>query len=192
MKPVWREGSEKYQKIVISVLAMLTVGLAFFMFSHDFVAEPDWLIFSIYFSGFSILCSVVFFIRLYLTGVWDPAPAWFKYSKAKNFILLLSVPIFFFVIFWINIAVSLPHAFTVVFGAERVLEDLVEKNEIHSRRSCDYRLELKSVSPLLFHYCISKEFYSQLPDGEIVSELFVKQSIFGYSVEEIRVQHRKY
>ncbi|MAM00036.1 MAG: hypothetical protein CL583_16470 [Alteromonadaceae bacterium] len=189
MGSIWREGSEKHQHIVTAILGAPGFSLIYHFFTRNFVAEPKVLIYSIYISAALTAAFVAFLTNLYFKKLWNPATAWVKYSKLKNALLAPLIPLAIFALFWVTLAISAPQVFTVLFGVEAVKQALVEKQEGYSRRSCDHRLVLKSINTILFRYCISAEYYSELPDGEIVAELVIKQSVFGYTVEDIKLPH---
>jgi hypothetical protein len=95
-----------------------------------------------------------------------------------------------FGLFWVNIAISAPKLYTSAFGEIDIMHDVVKKKKTSSRRSCDYRLEPRSINTAFFHYCISESDYNRLPGDEIKSELLLKKSSFGYIVKHIRVTNK--
>lgn len=187
MELVQQEGANRYQKIVASIFAATLIGPLFFIFTHNFVYKPVVSKLSIYVSLVLTISSISMLAYLYFKDKWKPANAWFGYSKIKRILVIPFAPLFIYSLFWMNIAISAPHLFTLMFGVDAVKQDVVVKDRHYSRRSCKYRLEPKSISAMFFHYCISEGLYKQLPEGEIESELLIKQSLFGYFVRDVRL-----
>ena len=188
---LFRKGSTLNQKIVAAVFMAAFVGPAFLIFTHNFVAESIVSEFSSYASLVLTVLSVGILAYLYINEAWKPAPVWYSYSRFTRALLIPFIPLLLFGLFWVNLAISAPHLFTLVFGSNAVKLDMVVKDRHYSRRSCDYRLEPQSINTIFFHYCISESLYNQLPDKEMESELLIKQSFLGFIVEDIRLLHQK-
>jgi hypothetical protein len=184
---LWRKGSTKYQKIVAGALSASLIGPLFMIFTHNFVAKTFVSSSAIYISLALTLLSFTLVWYLRSKKLWEPAPVWYSYSKLTRTLIIPFAPIFIFGLFWVNFAISAPHLYTVIFGTEGIRNDVIRKDKHHSRRSCDYRLEPKSIDAIFFHFCISEEFYNRLPDGDLYGELVVKESSLGYAVEDIRI-----
>lgn len=175
--------------MVATVLSFMFIGPLMLVFTHNFVTSPN-------ISEFALSASVALTVIalasigcLYAKGLWAPAPAWHELSRLKKTLSIPAIPLFLFGILWVNLAISLPQFFTLAFGVMHTRQDLASKELHHSRRSCDHRLKLKSVSAPLFHYCISESLYNQLPETEIYAELVIRESALGYSVEDILINH---
>ena len=188
---LWESGATKYQKIVAGILGAITIGPLFLMFTHNFIVEPRILEFSSYVSVVLTVCSVSIMAYLYAKELWKPASAWYKQSKFTRALVILFTPLFIFGMLWVNLVISAPQLYTVLFGSETVRWDVVVKNRYYSKRSCSYRLEPKSINAFYFYYCISESLYNLLPETEIESELLIKQSALGYVVEDIRLLSEK-
>jgi hypothetical protein len=188
---LWRDESTKHQKILAIVFSVIMVGPLFLMFTHNFVVEPKVSEFSSYISIFFTVFLMLMVAYWYVKKLWKPAPSWHKYSRIKKVLVVPFGPLFIFVLLWINLAISIPQLFTLLFGTDTVKRDLVVKNRRYSSRSCNYRLEPQSIDTIGFYYCISEDTYSQLPDMKIKSELFIRRSIFGYAVQDIKLLQKK-
>ena len=155
---------------------------------HNFVTEPGISELAIYMSISITIVSLIALTFLYATNRWRPAPKWYGYSTFMKIFVGLFTPVFIYGVFWINIAISLPHLFTVLFGETTIKTDEVTKVKSNSRRLCDFHLKVESIDAIFFRYCISNEIYNSLPDNKINTELIIKQSIFGYTVETINLK----
>ena len=188
---LWRKGATKYQKVVAIILSATIIGPFYLIFTHNFVAEPRVSELSSYASIVFTACLIFMLAYLYTKKLWRPAPVWHTYSKFKKVLLIPFVPLFLYGLFWVNLAISMPQVFTLLFGTDAVKRDVVVKDRHYSRRSCDYRLEPQTINAIFFHYCISESFFNQLPETAIESELLIKQSPLGYIVEDIRLLHKE-
>jgi len=188
---LWRNDSTKYQKIVAAIFSLTTIGPLFLMFTHNFVTNPNVSTFALHASITLTVIAMAFVGRLYTKGLWRPAPGWHESSRLKRILIIPFVPLFFGGMLWINLAISVPQLFTLIFGSEHVRQDVVTKDSHYSRASCDYRLKPKSVSAPLFHYCIPESLYNQLPDTELEAELLTKESALGYMIEDIKPIQRQ-
>ena len=179
-------GATKCQKIVASLFSLMVMGLISPIFFHDFVPEITTSISALRISTFLTLGSFIFIFYLRKRGSWEPAPAWREYSTATKLIALAFSPFIIFLFFWVNLAISLPHLYTFAFGQEFSRQDIVIKERIHSRRSCDYRLKPRSTDFTFFHFCISKSSYDRLPNEAVDGTIIGRKSRFGYTIEKIR------
>lgn len=187
----FQKGSTLSQKVVGSVLMAMFVGPAFMIFTHNFVSSLWVSKFSFYLSLVFTGFSIVVLIYLYVKKLWRPAAAWYSFSKLKRLLVVPAMPFLLFGVIWINLAISLPQLYTLVFGDPAVKPDVVIKDSYHSKRSCDYRLEPQSINAIFFHYCISEGLYNYLPDEEVKAELLVRKSSLGFMVEDIRLLNNK-
>ncbi len=188
MELLRKKGATKYQKVIAAIFTINIIGLVGRIFTHHFVTEPHFSRVAVYISLLLTLILITAVGFLYIRGAWRPTPVWYKYSAFKKIVLVPFIPIFIFVLFWVNIAISLPYLFTAVFGQTAIKNDVVIKDHSHSRRSCDYRLKPNSINVIFFRYCISEGLYNRLPGGEIEAELILKKSMFGYIVKNIRIK----
>lgn len=178
-------GTKAWKKIVGSIFVALLLGALFSLLLHDFVAAPYVLKVAFYFSVGLTASSLLIPILLQQNSFLKPWSIFYGYSLTKKVVLASLLPFFVFGLFWINSAILLPRLFTSFFGTVNIKSDVARKVERRSRKSCDYRLDVKSIESGFFHYCISESHFNNLPDDEIRVKLRVKQSMVGYIVENI-------
>ena len=178
-------GTRPWKKVVGSIFVALLLGALFSLLLHDFVAAPCVLKVTFYFSVGLTATSLLIPILLQQSSFLKPWPIFYGYSLTKKIVLALLLPFFVFGLFWINSAIFLPRLFTSFFGTVNIKSDVARKVERGSRKSCDYRLDVKSIESGFFHHCISEGHFNNLPDDEIRVKLRIKQSVVGYIVENI-------
>lgn len=191
MALLWEKETTKHQKVVMLVIFVATVGALYSCSKLHFVVEPNILRFASYISIVLTVFSFLYVIYLFHNNLWIPAPGWHEHSKVKKILLTASIPFFMFGLLWINLVTTAPQLFTVFYGINTIKPSLVIKDRNYSRRQCKYIIKLMSVHTVHFHYCISEYQYSILPDKEMRADLIVKQSLFGYIIEDIKFPEDK-
>ena len=181
--------TKKNQTILVTAIMVFIFSPFSIFFANNFVQSPSVSKFSVYIAGVFTVFFILLFIYLRIKNIWCPNRALDHYSKVKRAFLIAFMPAFFFMLFWINLAIPIPWLFTALSGEYHTRFDIVIKEKELGRRnrSCDFRFELKSVDPLFFHYCITENLYNQLPDEELEAELTIKESVLGYIVEDIKL-----
>lgn len=183
----YQAGATKIQKIVTNIFFILLVGPAFFVFTGNFVYTAEVSKLSNYFSLILTVSAVSVLVHLFFKKKWKPGENWYSQTKIEKTLQIPLILLLIHSLFWINLAISGPHLYTFIFGVSGVKQDTVIKDRNFNRRSCDYELKPKNIDIVFFQYCITRDLYNQLPEGDIKSELIVKQSSLGYIVKDIRV-----
>jgi len=186
MAILWENGSTKYQKIIAAPIGIMSFGTLIPAMQHNFVSGQ---IISDYSVSTSIFLTAIFIALVAIwgaKGLWKPTPAWHKMSGLIKAVTILLSPLILFGMLWANINISLPYLFTLALGTEGIKQETIKKEHSNSRRSCDYRLKITSVSSPLFYYCISESHYNQLPDAELTAELSTQESALGFIVHSIK------
>lgn len=178
-------GTKAWKKVVGSIFMALLLGALFSLLLHDFVAATYVLKLALYVSVGLTATSLLIPIFLLQNSFLKPWPIFYGYSTTKKVVLTSLLPLLVFGLFWINSAIFLPRLFTSFFGTVNIKNDVARKVERRSRKSCDYRLDVKSIESGFFHHCISEGHFNNLPDDEIRVKLKIKQSVVGYIVENV-------
>ncbi len=186
VKLISGKGTTKHQKVFNIVLAVVVFGPLIASFVHDFAAEPFVSEFATLISCvLTPLCIMVLFYA-YKNGLLKTDPVWYASSKLVKIGSIIIVPFVLWGFIWINLTISLPRIATVLFGQEIIKKEYVFKDGRQMRRGCSYTLNVKSVKQIHFYYCISKRHWDSLPKGEVMAELVIKKSLFGFIIKEIR------
>ena len=184
-----RKASNKYKNLVLYSYLILIFGASILFVTNKFVIEPGISTFAKYTALILAVVHFIFIRYLYKNELWKPEPS--RYDEISPwFKKLILFPITFLLVFWlywINIAMTYPFLYTLLVGQKSVINDTVVKEKVKSSKSCDFRLQPKSIDSSMFHYCISKNLYQQLPQKELEAKLFLKKSSLGYIVKKIDV-----
>lgn len=115
-----------------------------------------------------------------------PNPTRNQHSKSTKFVLVLfTVPLYYFFA-WISLAFFLPLVYTSVAGETKTINEVVSREYVDSRKSCDYRLKFESVDIPMFHFCLGPEIYAQMGQGEYAVITTIKQSELGYYIKSVK------
>lgn len=182
---IWKAKATGAQKTAIVLLLILVFWPFQVFISHRFIPGEAVQLYAawvtLFFTAFYLL------LMLYVRRT---SPGWpmFPYTGFKKLGMMLFIPCLVYGFSWVNIAVAAPQVFTVLFGNDYSKNDLaIKRRPERSRRSCDYRLQPRSMDFIFFHYCISRSYYSALPEGDLAVNIHGKSSIFGVHVDEIVV-----
>lgn len=184
---LWAKNLSMYQKIVLMIFFVAFLGPFSLIFTGNFVPTTSHNRLALYFSLALTSILSIFIFYLYKNRLWISRLDWNRYSKLKKNIAVFASFATVVGIFWIDLAISLPHLYTEIFGKRALTIDTVTKENHYSRRSCEYRIQPRSIDFALFKFCISDTTYDRLPDENLRAKLILKQSRFGYAVEDIRV-----
>lgn len=155
------------------------------LYFHNFVPETAAKTFAHRISLYFSVCFLISLVYLIVNNSM-PSPFWNKQSRfAKLMLMVLFVPLYY-LFFWISFANALPLIYTSVVGETKTMDELVSREYVDSRKSCDYRLKFKSIDSSLFHFCLRPEVYEQMNKGEYAVETTIKQSELGYYIKSVR------
>jgi hypothetical protein len=99
--------------------------------------------------------------------------------------MLFSVPLYYFFA-WLSLAFFLPLVYTSVTGETKTINEVVSREYVDSRNSCDYRLKFESADTPMFHFCLRPEVYAQMGQGEYAVVTTIKQSELGYYIKSVK------
>ncbi|OUS14101.1 hypothetical protein A9Q89_01140 [Gammaproteobacteria bacterium 53_120_T64] len=103
---------------------------------------------------------------------------------------LMLVALLFWSIF-INIAISAPRLFTVIFGIDAKEIALFKKaGPSAGVYECVYRIKPKNgpyFTTFMAHHCITKNQHDKLTDQEFKAEMSRRKSVFGYIITDIQL-----
>jgi hypothetical protein len=160
------------------------------LYFHNFIPEPATKAFA---ERVSLYFSICFSISLFYLSINNlmPNPTWYQHSKFTKLVLMLvSVPLYYFFI-WISLAFFLPLVYTSVAGETKTTNEVVSREYVDSRKSCDYRLKFESVDTPMFHFCLRPEIYDQMAQGEYAVVTTIKQSELGYYIKSAKFAEGK-
>ncbi|MFD2755648.1 hypothetical protein [Comamonas terrae] len=149
------------------------------MVNRSFVPSASWQARALYLSIALLAISGVLLRNWHRRGLWQPGPPWPAYGPVRRGMMLLLCLGFMLFIFWLNLAATLPMAYTAVLGKREVREAMVEAKRGSGRRSCAHQLKVQGVNYLFFEFCIDADDYDALPSGPLPARLLVRQSYFG-------------
>ena len=180
-------ANKRFQKIITYIMFPIAIGMGFILLDPSFIPNSAVMLYA---TCLSLILTLYFLYLLkvaYNKRMFRPKKSRHKHPAYNVFLFGIVIPLFIFWSFWLNTAIALPHIFTSLIGKEVTKQDVLHKRWSSSKWLCNYHLKPSSVNFALFRYCISKEFYAQLPKKENDGELIVKKSPFGYIVKKIQI-----
>ncbi|MFC0337510.1 hypothetical protein SAMN05421848_1703 [Kushneria avicenniae] len=160
---------------------LLTAALSLY-FNH-FVANPHTVKIATYISiAFTIITFPWIISRLARKS--NQNKKWHNIPRWKKLATLLALPFLIFSVFWLNLALAFPHAYTQVFGTSMARSDIIHKEE---GINCNYQVTLDSVDALFFEFCIDQENFDRMSDGPQSADIMIKESSLGYIVTGVGV-----
>ncbi len=185
-------GISTPQKIIsIGFFALLLTALVVALSVSHFIPDPAVVRFGLYLSLFLTVFLVGFAEYLYHRGLWRPTASNYTESALKHYLLNLpAVFAFMFLVFWFNFALTLPVAHNLLFGVATTERDIVEKKYQSGRyaRWCRYELKPQTFDGFWFRYCIEREQFDSLPEGQIEAVLLGRKSQAGFWINKIEIE----
>jgi len=160
-----------------------------FPFIRNFVFEPYVSRLITYISLIITFLLIAYLIYLNQINLWRPSSAWYRYSRFKKFISLLFAPPAIFCFLWTTIAFPTPYIYTKLLGKPSIIIDSVIKDTGYGKRVRYYQLKPRSIDTWFFRFSISENQYRTLSNGEIKARLLVRKSVFGFIVEDIKLEN---
>lgn len=182
----WKKDAPRHQKWLVSMMLVVVLPALAPMFWRGFVPAPHWQNTAWYLAAIGTLVLVVVLWNLHRHGLWKPVGFWSTASPVKRWLMAPLCLMFFAFILWLDIAATLPMAYTKMAGEPAQRMTLVEKKRSSGRRSCHYQLKVKDIKYLFFEFCVNEEYFDTLPDGPIPVLLQSRRTIFGEDVESLR------
>lgn len=179
-KPARSRKYVAYIFLVIMLLAMVPI------IWRGFIPTPHWRLVAACIAGAITLSSSFLLFKLFKSGQWQLAGPWLTYGPVKKALMAPLCILFVFGIVWIDIAASLPMAYTTAFGQEVTRPAMVEKKR-SSGRSCHHQLKIENIDYLFFEFCIDSDGFDDLPNQPMSALVGSRQSYFGEAVNSIRL-----
>ena len=185
MKGFWKADASSAQKCLVIIFMLVLLGALVPMFSRGFVPSNDWQAIALYLSLALTALGIVWLRILYKRGQWKPAGPWEDYGPIKRVLMIPLCLGFWLLVLWLNLAGTLPKAYTAVMGTEVVSESNVVKKRSSGRYSCHHQLKLPEVRYMFFEFCIDEGAFDRLPDDVMPARISAQQSYFGLSIYSI-------
>ncbi|MGF1777132.1 hypothetical protein [Vibrio nomapromontoriensis] len=172
---------------IISILAAHTLIVTLNPFIHsEFLVDQGYAQDMLFISLLASVTLILPVMHLHSTGQWRYYRQPDKHPLLIKLSLLLS-PLFVWGMMYLYFSQTLPATYTMLFGQQTQVNEKLIKNDSHRRKSCDIRLDIERT--ITFSYCISKQAYSRLPNGEFEVTLIGKKTEAGILVEEVWYQN---
>ena len=185
MKGLWKADASSAQKWLVIIFMLVLLGALVPMFSRGFVPSNDWQAIALYLSLALTALGLIWLRILYKRGQWKPAGPWEDYGPIKRVLMIPLCLGFWLLVLWLNLAGTLPKAYTAVMGTEVVSESNVVKKRSSGRYSCHHQLKLPEVRYMFFEFCIDEGAFDRLPDDVMPARISAQQSYFGRSIYSI-------
>lgn len=171
---------KKAQKVHGRIVTALGFSALAPIFTHDFVPNPTFSKYAFYLAvllGILYTAILLFSQREKLKTEFNKKSRW---GKTKDVLLFsFATPVIFSMIFWSLVAITLPHIYTSIFG-NLTYKSAYYETDYGSKYECRYQLEPDRAPFSLSHFCISNYVLNHLPEGDLKTQLTVKESKLGY------------
>ncbi|MCG9555310.1 hypothetical protein L1D16_12855 [Vibrio sp. Isolate31] len=186
---LWSKEVSKPQRAITWLFLVMTVHMFLDSFSlftdSEFLVDQSYSKDMLFVSVFATVILILTVMHLHDKGLWKIYKQQNKHPILAKGSLLLS-PLLVWVMLHLYFSKTLPTIYTIVNGQPvQVKERLIKKDE-NRRYHCNIRLEVERTAT--FVYCISKQTYSRLPEGEFEVTLIGKKTEAGILVEEVWYQ----
>lgn len=189
----WAEGTSTSHKRLILLMLAIFLGCAPVIFLRDFVPSPLVQRVGLVVAVTLLALIALWMRRMYLAGTWTPGEPWTSASRTKRWLMTPLCILFFLAVLWINVAVTLPMAYTRLMGVEAQMHSQVEKHRRSgSRGGCRYQFKVKDINFMFFDFCLAREDYEALPEHPLPAELQLRESALGRQVTGLRLRPPTY
>lgn len=179
------------QKAILTLTVYLMLSAAVYLFAYpDFVPGKSifWpaLIISV---GVS-LALVIFVARGLKNKTWEVSKSFSSYGCVRKTAAYIAVPIFIFLMLWLNFYYVVPRAVTSFAGEEGYKLDtaIVQKN-YGSHRVCEYSIKFHATKSFIFKFCTNAVFYARSSKEPFQVKVHTKESSLGLIVTRVdRIQ----
>lgn len=187
MKALCAPGASRQQRGLAGGFLLLMLGALAPMLVRSFVPAPGWQRTALVLAIALTVALGLLLRRWHRQGLWRPGGPWLHYSPRKRWLMLPLCVGFMVFILWLNLALSLPMAYTRWWGEEMQQATTARKKQGSGRRACHYQLQLESVDYWLFEFCVERGDFDALPDGLLPAQLQVRRSMWGTWVHAARL-----
>lgn len=191
MSILWLKDSRLGQKVIVTLTVYLMLSAAVYVFAYpDFVPGKSifWptLIISV---GVS-LAIVVFVIRDLKNKTWEVSKRFSNYGRVRKVVACMTLPIFIFLMIWLNFYYIVPRAVTSFSGEESYRLDTAVVQKNYGRyRGCGYSIKLHATRSFIFKFCTNAIFYKRSPKEAFQVKIHTKESPLGLIVTKVdRIQ----
>jgi hypothetical protein len=182
-----RKMSRQQKWLACAFLLVMLGAVVPVMVNRSFVPSASWQARALYLSIALLAVSGVLLRSWHRRGLWQPGGPWPAYGPVKRGMALLPCLGFMLFILRLNLAATLPMAYTAALGKHEVREAMVQTKLGSGRRSCRHQLKVQGVNYMFFEFCIDGEDYDALPSGPLPARLLVRQSHFGELITSLRL-----
>lgn len=186
MNLLWKKDIPRAQKVLISTFMLVMLGALVPILFRSFVPTGQWQTMAWWVSLLLTAASAVWLRVLYRKNLWRPSGPWLTYGPLKRWLMAPLCMAFFVVMLWLDLAVTLPLAYTSLVHTEVTRSTTVEKKR-GSGRSCKHQIQIAEVRYLFFEFCVDADSFDTLPDGPVPAELSIRRSFFGEHIHALRL-----
>lgn len=184
----WAEGTSTQHKWLIVLMLAVFLGCLPVIFLRDFVPSPLMQRAGLVIAAAIMVLIALWMRRMYLAGSWKPGEPWTSASRTKRWLMTPLCTLFFLAILWINVAVTLPMAYTRVMGVEaQALSQVETYRSTGSRSGCRYQFKVKEINFMFFEFCLERDDYESLPSHPMPAELQFRETALGREVTSLRL-----
>lgn len=192
MKSIFTPTHSRPQRWLISCFLLLMLGALAPMLWRSFVPDPNWQRTALALAVALSAAIGLLLRRWWRLGLWRPGGPWLHYSVLKRCLMAPLCAAFIVFVLWLNLAMSLPMAYTSLLGQEAQQATTAHKHRGSGRRSCDYQLRLADIDYWLFEFCLEQNDFDALPDGPLPMRLRGNRSALGTWVNTLQLQPPEY
>lgn len=187
MNRLWPKDTSRPQKWLVWMMLLILIGALVPMLQRSFVPSPAWQVPAAYLSGLLMAGLCAWLRHLHRRGLWQPGEPWPSYGPIKRILMPPLMLAMAFFILWLNIAATLPMAYTAWLGQDSTRLATVEKKRGTGRYSCRSQLKVQEIRYPFFEFCIDSEDFEALPSGPMPAMLEIRQSRFGERIAALRM-----
>lgn len=187
MLGLWPSDAPRSRKWLASIFMLAMLGALAPIIWRSYAPAAHWQHKAWYLSALLMAAGCTALWRLYRSGVYQLGHPWDEYSPLKRRLMGLLCLGFFTGMVWLDVAASLPMAYTWALGQDSERTALVEKKR-GGARSCRHQIKIHDVRYWLFEFCISGEDFAQLPQQPFVATVYGRRSALGEHIHAIRQQ----
>lgn len=186
MPLLWDKNLPRARKWLISLFLLAMLGALAPIFWRGFVPAVSWQKTALLLSLVLTLAGAAWLWHLYRQGLWRPEGPWLTYGPLKRLLMAPLCLAFMVLILWMDIAITLPMAYTQLVH-EQVSRPATVQKKRGSGRSCRHQLKIAQVRFIFFEFCLDQESFDALPDGPLPAQLSIRRSVFGEKIEALQL-----
>ncbi|WP_370678866.1 hypothetical protein [Comamonas sp. GB3 AK4-5] len=188
MNALCAPDASRQQRWLACGFLLLMLGALAPILVRSFVPATGWQRMALVLSLVLAAATGLLLRRWHRLGLWRPGGPWLHYSPRKRCLMLPLCVAFTVFILWLNLALTLPMAYTRWLGQEVQQSTTAHKKRGSSRRACSHQLRLTHVDYWLFEFCVDRSDFDALPDGPLPVDLQGRRSMLGTWVRAVQLQ----